>query len=69
VQFESRARERVVAHLRAAGVEYVDALPALRAAARATRLYPGGVDGHPNAAGYRILARVVAERLAGRIEG
>jgi lysophospholipase L1-like esterase len=69
VEFESRARERVIAQLDASGVEFIDALPALREAARATRLYAGGVDGHPNAAGYRILAQAVAERLAGRIGG
>jgi lysophospholipase L1-like esterase len=69
VELETRVRGRVAAHLGAAGVEFIDALPALREAARAARLYPGGVDGHPNAAGYRILAQAVAERIGARIGG
>ena len=35
----------------------------------ATRLYAGGVDGHPNGTGYRILAEAVAQRLSARVGG
>jgi hypothetical protein len=69
VEFEAVARARAVAYLGAAGVEFIDPLPALREAARATRLYAGGVDGHPNGTGYRILAEAVARRLGAGLEG
>jgi hypothetical protein len=69
VEFEAGARARAVAYLGAAGVEFIDPLPALREAARATRLYAGGVDGHPNGTGYRILAEAVARRLGAGLEG
>ena len=69
VELEAGARERAVAHLGAAGVEFIDPLPALREAARATRLYAGGVDGHPNGTGYRILAETVAQRVGARVGG
>ena len=69
VELEAGARERAVAHLGAAGAEFIDPLPALREAARATRLYAGGVDGHPNGTGYRIMAETVAQRVGARVGG
>ncbi len=49
------------------GADFLDARPALRAAA-ATRVIHGPVDWfHLNEAGYRILGNLVVDRLQGRV--
>jgi lysophospholipase L1-like esterase len=52
-----------VTELAAAGIPYLDLTPYLQAAARQGERLFFEVDGHPNAAGYRLIARVVADHL------
>jgi hypothetical protein len=63
VEEEQRVREALVRHLEARGHEWVDALPALRAAAGTRRLYAASSDGHPSGEGYRVIASAVLARL------
>lgn len=62
---EAQLRARMKAFLGRAGIETLDALPALRARLDAGA-QPYGVthDGHPNAEGHRAIAGVVAAALA-----
>jgi lysophospholipase L1-like esterase len=46
-----------------AGIPYIDLAPHFQAAAREGRKLFFEVDGHPNAAGYRLMAEVVLEHL------
>jgi hypothetical protein len=46
-----------------AGVPYLDFTPAFQAVAREGERLFFKVDGHPNAAGYRLMAKLVYERL------
>lgn len=60
IRTESEIRARLFDELEGLGVPLVDALPALREGVRTGRaLYPPTVDGHPNGAGYRVIAEVV----------
>jgi hypothetical protein len=66
VQMETRARSEIVALCEEDGIEYVDALPALRAAVEQNeRIYPSTGDGHPLALGYHLIASSVNEALSG----
>jgi lysophospholipase L1-like esterase len=62
---ERTARERIIDRLAAEHTDYVDALPALRAAAarNTERLFLRSGDSHPNGNGYRIIAADVQRRL------
>lgn len=55
---ESRLREDLVASLQAQDIPYIDMLPVLRSAD--AQPYFEDVDGHPNAAGHRLIADAVA---------
>lgn len=60
---ELAARRSVFAALEAAGIAYVDCLPALQAAA-GKRLYARtAADMHPNRNGYRVIGEAVQQRL------
>ncbi len=49
------------------GIEYVDALPALRKQlAAGVQPYPVSQDGHPNRHGHQAIAKLVAAHLAPR---
>jgi lysophospholipase L1-like esterase len=63
VRAESGAREELVDFLARHGMRFADALPALRAAADRTPLYPANQDGHPLRQGYRVIAEVVRGAL------
>jgi hypothetical protein len=62
---ERVARERIVGRLTAEKTDYVDALPALRAAAakNTERLFLRSGDSHPNGNGYRIISTEVQRHL------
>jgi hypothetical protein len=63
---EAKARERTFAELRAAGIAFVDTLPALREA-RGAQLYARTAgDMHPNGNGYRVIGQTVAAALRDR---
>ncbi|MGB1286800.1 MAG: GDSL-type esterase/lipase family protein [Aggregatilineales bacterium] len=61
---ETAIWEEVRVWLQAQNIVYVDTLPALNASADRS-IYPTNTDGHPLPEGYRIIASVVAEKLAG----
>jgi len=61
---EDRLRAELTGRLRTHGVEVLDLLEIFRGAAE--QPYHEDVDGHPNGAGYRLVAAVVAARLAVR---
>ena len=59
-EYESRVRESTLRYLEEGGIDYIDALPALRAQLeQGPPPYPSDLDGHPNAAGYDAIARQV----------
>lgn len=61
---ESLARRTMTEFLDARGVEYLDALPALRTQlAAGPQPYHIDHDGHPNEHGHRVIAAAMAERL------
>jgi hypothetical protein len=62
---EQKVRETLVRHLQARRLDWVDPLPALRAALPEERIYPANADGHPNGEGYRVIARAVLQGLEG----
>lgn len=45
------------------GIDFVDALPALRRSVEEGRPYPMSQDGHPNAFGHQAIAAAVAAHL------
>ena len=59
---EEKVANEVRSFLERRGIDFVDALPALRAAALAVPVYPGTTDGHPNGYGYKVIAEQVARR-------
>lgn len=64
VENEQTLRAEMIAALEEAGIEYVDALPALRKClAEGVSPYPSSADGHPNAAGQKAIAKAVAAAL------
>jgi lysophospholipase L1-like esterase len=67
VRMESRVRADVAARCDAAGVEHVDALPALvEAVRRGEAVYPTSAESHPRPEGYLVLASTVRQALEGR---
>jgi len=60
---ESEVRKEFVDFFTRRDMRFVDALPALRAEAQRTRLYPANQDGHPLSPGYRVVAEVVRGAL------
>jgi len=61
---ESLTRAEFERFLAAQGVAYVDALPAMESHIdRHIQLYPTDADGHPQAAGYEVIAREVASAV------
>jgi len=62
---EARAKARLMEHFAQQRIEHVDATPALEARIAAhVQLYPPDDDGHEQAAGYAVIAGVVADALA-----
>jgi lysophospholipase L1-like esterase len=67
IEKEMRARERTVEFLKAAGIAFIDPVPALQASlARGVPPYPTSSDGHPNPDGYRVIAGLVGDEMAKR---
>ncbi len=65
VEMEARARTEIIALCEEYGIEYVDALPALKEAVeRNERIYPSNGDGHPYARGYYLIASAVNKALS-----
>jgi len=65
VGMERRVRSRLAEGCVEDRLDCVDALPALAAAIRAGQaVYPTTTESHPNARGYLVLARFVAESLS-----
>ena len=62
LQYEQAIRDDLIAFLKASQYAYVDPLPELRQAVRIAEIYPFN-DGHPNAAGYRLIAGRIASTL------
>lgn len=61
---ERSARQTLFAQLDQANIRYVDVLPALQQASETERIYiHSGIDMHPNANGYRVIAEVLALHL------
>jgi len=64
LQMETRARGELIAFCHSNRIEVFDLLPALsQAVASGTQIYPEDTDGHPNAAGYRVLASAIYDQL------
>ncbi len=64
---EETVRSQAMDFLRSHGIPFVDALPALRESlARGVQPYKESPDGHPNPAGHRVIADVVAEEMERR---
>jgi len=62
---ERLARRTLFAELGAAGIRYVDLLPALEAASEVEPIYvESATDIHPNRNGYRVIAEALAQYLA-----
>jgi len=61
---EDTVRETIVSFLRQQQIEFVDPLPALSQGVAQQDLYPL-TDGHPNSAGYRVIASSIARYLGG----
>jgi hypothetical protein len=62
---ETLAKTRLMEHLSRQRIEHVDTTPALEAGIAAHgQLYPPDGDGHEQAAGYAVIAGVVADALA-----
>ena len=59
---EREIRKRLIAFLEASHLTYIDPLPAMTSAVRDHEIYPFN-DGHPNGAGYRLIAEQVAGAL------
>jgi hypothetical protein len=65
IALEERLWTEVRGELEAAGIEYVEALNALRGSLEAgVQPYPTDNDGHPNPAGQRVIAEALAAELA-----
>lgn len=62
---ERKMNELVRSDLAGRGISCLDVLPRLQRAAAVEAVYPGNDDTHPNRAGYRVIARAVADFLAG----
>jgi hypothetical protein len=61
---EEQARTALLGFLAQSGITFVDALPALRQASTAEKLYtPSAADMHPGKNGYRVIAEAVARDL------
>jgi hypothetical protein len=64
IRDEDVVRETIVSFLRQQQIEVVDPLPALSLEVAKQDLYPL-TEGHPNGAGYRVIAESIASYLAG----
>lgn len=60
--FETQTRNIMSAFFKSNDIEVIDLLPSLAKAARKEALYPFN-DGHPNAKGYAVIARVIYTRV------
>lgn len=64
VSMESRARSALIAQCEAAGIQYVDALPALaQAVRRGEQVYPTSTESHPTPKGYEVIALTADDKL------
>ena len=62
LEFERQIREQLISLFDQRGIIYFDPLDELRLALGEAEIYPVN-DGHPNAAGYEIIARHVADTI------
>jgi hypothetical protein len=62
VEEEAKVRRAVSEHLQADGVEYVDPVEAMQAAAQRDALYLSNADGHPNIRGNEVLADSIVRK-------
>jgi lysophospholipase L1-like esterase len=61
---EDRVKQELTRHFEMEGIAYVDVVGALNEQVRRhAQLYPSDFDGHPQAAGYRVIARLVYEAM------
>lgn len=64
IAMERAARQSLIAHLDARGIDYFDARPALTAALETgTAVYLTTADGHPSPAGYAVIAAALRDAL------
>lgn len=64
VYYERAITRWLIDVITANGIPFQDLLPAMQAAAaQGARLYPASTDAHPNAAGNRVIATVLAQAL------
>jgi len=67
VDAEAELRARTMAYLDEQGIAYIDALPALQQSLRDGKApYCIDSDGHPNAVGHKVIAKLLASRLPER---
>ena len=67
VEAEAGDRQKAADFLRQEGIPFLDPLPALQQSlAKGEPPYPASSDGHPNPAGYRIIAGMVAGEMKSR---
>jgi hypothetical protein len=67
IEKEEIIRVKTIDFLKSRGIPFLDALPALQVSiARGVQPYQESLDGHPNPAGHRVIAGVVAAEMERR---
>jgi lysophospholipase L1-like esterase len=63
VMTEQEAKVKVQRYFDQYSISYLDLLPALENAVATKVIYPTNEDGHPNAEGYRVIAKAIKQFL------